>query len=372
MPPAELRAISQSANDFGFALWQRVRDTEGNLSISPSSISLALGMTFAGARGQTADEMRRTLRFGRDDDATHRALGGLTGRWNRTGRPYEMSVANRLFGAQGFRFEPSFLTVVRDRYGAPLEPVDFGQSEQARRRINGWVEDRTRDRIRDLLPAGSIDAGTRLVLTNALYFKGRWAAQFDPADTRTGAFQAPRRAVQVPLMHRTGDYRHARVDGVQIIELPYRGDELAMDVILPERPDGLAALEARLSPEALARWLEAMHEQEVQLTLPRFRISPAASIRLRDPLSAMGMTSAFGAGADFSGMAPGLWIDDVYHKTFVEVNEEGTEAAAATAVVMTESAAMHESFTADRPFLFLIRDVQTGAVIFIGRVADPS
>lgn len=376
--PAAAR-FAQDGSAFSADLWRRVRARDGNVAVSPSSIWVALGMTYGGARGRTADEMRTALHFGLPDPELHAAFANLLGEWRAADQPNAaLKVANRLFGERQSRFVPAFLALTRDRYGAPLEPVDFiGAADASRVHINDWVAGRTNDRIRDLLPQGSIDELTRLVLTNAVWFKGKWRTEFDAAATRPGAFlAAPGRTVQVPLMAQTGDFRIGATDGAAVLELPYVGDRLVMDVILPDDPNGLPALEQRLDGALLARLLAAPRSsEEVDVTLPRFRIA-GATISLNDVLQDMGMPTAFDeVAADFSGMSTDehLHISHVLHKTFVEVNEEGTEAAAATAVVMgIESASMTTSFRADHPFLFAIRDTRTGSLLFLGRVSDPS
>lgn len=377
-----------TANDaFAADLWQRLRERDGNLAVSPASISVALAMTWGGARGDTARAMADVMHFGDDPAAFHRAASGTLAVWNDPDRTeYELAVANRLFAEQTYSWQPSFVALTRDRYAAPLEPVDFrGAAESARQDINAWVEDRTRDRIADLIPSGALDADTRMVLANAIYFRADWQAQFVANDTSDQAFHAPNGAVQVPTMHQTHRFAYGATDGVQLLEMPYRGGELSMLIALPEERGGLSAIEAQLGADTVDRWVDALSVRDVAVSLPKFRVDPAEPIALRDTLSAMGMAIAFdGSTADFSGMADPdanegrpLFIDDVFHKAFVAVDEEGTEAAAATAVVMSlESAAMPPQdlvrFTADHPFLFFIRDTRSGAILFMGRVADPS
>lgn len=371
--------FSQDGHDFAADLWRRMAAQDGNLAVSPASIWVALGMTYGGARGQTATEMRSALHFGLPDAELHEAFASQLAAWRAADSPgAALKVANRLFGERTSHFEPAFLALTRDRYGAPLEPVDFLRAADASRvHINDWVAGRTNDRIRDLIPEGALDDTTRLVLTNAVWFKGKWQHEFDAAATRPGAFTlAPGRTVQVPLMAQSGDFAMGASDGASVLELPYQGDRLVMDVILPDDAGGLPALESRLDGATLARLLAAPQPAgEVDVTLPRFRIA-GATVALNDVLGAMGMPTAFDeVAADFSGMSTEehLHISKVLHKTFVEVNEEGTEAAAATAVVMAiESAMVSRAFRADHPFLFIIRDKVSGSLLFLGRVSDPS
>lgn len=366
--------VAMAENRFAIDLYQELRSADGNLAMSPASISLALGMTMAGARGDTASIMARTLHVDAIDDP-HAAYAAQLARWNDAARAaYELRVANRLFGERSLRFHDAFVQLTGSRYGAPLEPVDFANAAGGvRRHINGWVEDQTDDRIRDLLPDGSIDGSTKLVLANAIYFKGRWASEFEARDTRPRAFRlAGGASADVPTMHQHGTFQTASADGVRLLELPYAGGELSMVVLLPDDPNGLAAVEERLSADRLAEWIAALSEEDLDVALPRFRIDPPRPIELRSALSALGMELPFTAAADFGGMSDApLSIDKVFHKAFVEVNEQGTEAAAATAVVMTEGAALTTRFEALHPFLFLIRDRTDGAILFMGRVSDP-
>jgi len=384
---AEAERFAAANDAFAADLWQRLRERDGNLAGSPASISVARAMTWGGARGQTAREMAEVMHFGDDPAAFHRAASGTLATWNDPDRAeYELAVANRLFAEQTYSWQPDFVALTRDRYGAPIEPVDFrGAAEPARQRINAWVAERTRDRIEDLIPDGALTSDTRMVLTNAIYFRADWRAQFQASDTHDQAFHAPGGERQVPTMHQTHRFAYGAADGVQLLEMPYEGGELSMLIALPEARGGLADLEASLEADTVDGWVDALSVRDVVVSLPKFRVDPAEPIALGGVLSAMGMASAFDARtADFSGMADPaanerlpLFIDDVFHEAFVAVDEEGTEAAAATAVVMAvESAAMPPQdlvrFTADHPFLFFIRDTRSGAILFMGRVADPS
>lgn len=392
--PDATAALARASDAFGVDLWARLRTNEGNQVVSPASISLALAMTWAGARGQTADEVARVFHFG-DPEAVHAAASGLLSRWNDPDREdYELRVVNRLFGERGARFEPAFLGLTRQRYGAPLEPLDFSENpDPSRLHINGWVAGQTADRIRDLLPPGSIDASTRLVLTNAVYFLGRWLSPFQAEATHDADFHVgPGRTVRVPTMRQIGSFAYGEAPGVQVLEMPYRGRELAMVIVLPTEQDGLAAVERGFTVDALARWLAApstspdsgsLSAPRVAVSLPKFLIDPPSSMGLRATLVAMGMPTAFDDDhADFTGIAnppdprDRLRISEVFHEAFVRVDEAGTEAAAATAVVMGEGAgappAPPRVFSATHPFLFLIRDLQSGMILFLGRVTNPS
>lgn len=381
--PGDVASVVASTNRFAMAMFEQLRAEPGNVASSPASIALALNMTRAGARGSTAAQMKSTLAIALDDDRAHDAFGSLLHGWNHgpEKRAYELAVVNRLFGEKTMAFEKPFLTVTGDSYGAELEPVSFKTApESARETINDWVAEQTDQRIEGLLPAGSIKANTRLVLTNAIYFKGKWKVAFDEKNTRPASFFAPSGEEQVPMMNVTDTFDYAEADGIKLVELPYQGDDLAMTLIVPDDHDGIAELEEALSDESLARWLGKAQKEEVSLALPRFTIDPPQSVKLKPMLIAMGMPDAFDkTKADLSGIAitneGRLVVDDAYHKAFVEVNEEGTEAAAATGVVISvESAAVSKEkrVVADRPFLFLIRDKTSGAILFIGRVENPN
>ncbi len=378
-PPwsADKQTIADGGNQFALDLYGRLRETEkGNLFFSPYSVHAALAMTADGAAGTTRDQMVKVLRLPADRDKAL-AAGDLGRYYSAGGKSYELAVANALWGQKGFPWRPEFLTRQRERFGAGFNEADFKADPEAERvRINGWVEEKTKDRIRDLLKPGVLSRDTTMVLANAIYFKGRWLDEFDKKQTKDAPFHlADGKTVTAPLMHRTGAYRYGQFDGLQVLETPYQGGDLSMVVVLPEKPDGLPAVDKQLSADQLAKWVAGLKEvKKCNVYLPRFKMTWDAE--LNDPLRKLGMTAAF-AGADFSHMAtasPGS-IAAVVHKAFGDVNEEGPEAAAATGVVIMEAAAAPSPpvvFRADRPFLFLIRDVKHGTILFLGRLTDPS
>ena len=383
--PADQVQVAEGCNRFAFDLYARLKGAEGNLFLSPYSISTALTMTYAGARGETADQMAKVLCLPASGEAVHGAYGALQSDLNAAGAggAFELVVANRLWGQKGFAFLPDFLALLEARYGAGLEPLDFAAAtEAARQTINAWIEKQTRDKIKDLLKPGILDAMTRLVLTNAIYFKGKWAEEFDKKATQEeDFFLTPEKKVAAPLMHQTKHFGYFDGGEMHALELAYQGDRLSMVVLLPKRnvppgaKDDLAALEASLSADKVAGWLGQLRRREVRVTLPRFKTT--AEFGLKGTLVAMGMADAFNPNAaDFSGMTgtKDLFISAVVHKAFVDVNEEGTEAAAATGVVMAGKSAPAPApvFRADHPFLFLIRDTKTGAILFLGRILDPT
>ncbi len=387
VPAADQQALVDGAGDFSLALYQRLAGApgQGNLFFSPYSISLALSMTWAGAAGVTATEMADTLGFTLPPARHHPAFDWLdlelesrgAGAQGTDGQPFQLSITNALFGQQGYTYRPTFLDLLAQYYGAPLYLVDYmGDHEAARLTINAWVAQQTADLIPALLPDGSLDQWTRLVLANAIYFNAAWATQF--REYRTGPEPFHRldgSTVQVDMMHQEGSFPYVAEDGVQVIELPYDGDEVSMVVIVPDS-GRYAEIEQSLDGSTLRGLLGLLATERVQLGMPRFTVD--YGLNLVATLDQMGMPSAFSNAADFSGITDEdpLCITAVIHKAVVEVDETGTEAAAATAVVMGADASMPAPpdviLTLDRPYIFLIRDRATGALLFLGRVLDPS
>lgn len=380
---AELKTFAHASNAFAFDLYEKVRSKSGNLAFSPASITLALGMTWAGARGDTASEIQHVLHIAAASASYHEAAGRILAAWNDPEKKsYQLAVVNRLFGDAHFAFEPPFLKQMSEQYGAPLEKVDFRGAPSAQRaRINAWVKGQTGGRIDELLPDESIDDLTRMVLVDAVYFRGQWKSAFPEYRTRPARFHlAGGKTKQVSMMARTLTAGTAIVGGVKVLELPYRGDDLAMVIALPARANGLPALEQRLSPQLFTRWVRGLQPRKVDVSLPRFTIRHAR-LDLTAILKAMGIKTAFSDAADFTAMADPpaasdrLQLSSVFHEAFVKVDEQGTEAAAATAVQMRALGAMPEHnlvFKADHPFLFAIRDRRSGTILFLGRVTDPA
>jgi serpin B len=381
-PPSDARSaaatVAQDVNLFAADLYARLRSTEkGNLFFSPQSISTALAMTYAGARGETAQEMARTMHFSLPQDDLPPAYAELM-RALRGGQSYRLSIANRLWGQRGLSFLEPFVEVTRRDYGAELGLVDFAtDSEGARGEINGWVAKETEQKIRDLIPAGVLGADTRLVLANAIYFRGDWARQFEKSATSEQPFHVSGgTTVPVPLMfaRMTAGFGAQPDAGFKVAELPYKGDDLSMLVLLPDAPDGLADMETKLTAENLGRWTTGLERREVLVYLPRFTVE--SGFGLGTTLAAMGMPLAFSDHADFSGMngKRDLSISAVLHKARVDVDEQGTEAAAATGVAVGVRAVRPEeppTFRADHPFVFFIRHNPTGAILFLGRLTNP-
>jgi serpin B len=385
-PPAPDDAVARfarSSNAFGLDLYRRLRATPGNLAVSPASVTTALALAWGGARGKTAEEMQAVLRLDRPAAETMQVSGRLAAALTDPKRPVTFRIANRLFGEQAYRFERAYLESTKAAYGAALEPLDFRRAaDQARERINGWVEQQTERRIRDLVPPGAIDRDTRLVLVNAIYFLGDWAAPFEKEATRPAPFHTSRSdRKDVPTMHRTEAFPFVAKDGVKVLELPYRGGGMSMLLVLPDQVDGLDAVERSLTEQKLGELAAALTPERVAVAVPKFEVNPPQPLSLVEALRAQGMRRAFDGGqADFTGMAKPpdpadrLYLGQVFHKAFVRVDEKGTEAAAATAGVMVRAAALPppREFRADHPFLFCIRDTASGLLLFLGRVADPS
>ena len=373
-------ALVRGNDQFAFDLYAGLRRREGNVFVSPYSISTALAMTYAGARGPTATEMATVLRFPVTGDRLHEAFARVTRDVSRigSGGKAELYIANALWPRTGLPLDAAFKKTVGSLYAAGLTPLDFlNAPEKARMTINAWVEQQTRDRIKNLIPEGAVDQSTRVVLTNAVYFKGVWKHPFPEPATRNDAFalSTGKKVGDVPFMRQGERLRYLDGGSFQALELPYTNDELSMIVLLPKQVGGLAELEAMLTAKAVSDWLARMTVQVVDVTLPRFKIT--AELRLKETLSRLGMPLAFSDTADFSGIAKGdrLKLSDVFHKAYVEVNEKGTEAAAATGGVMVPTSAgppiRMEVFRADHPFFFVIRENGTGSLLFAGRLASP-
>jgi serpin B len=380
----EMTRLARSSNAFAFDLYRGLGPGAGNRVVSPASVSTAMAMAWGGARGETAAQMQRVLRLEGSPETVMTASGRLAASLQDPSRPIVFRIANRLFGEKTYRFEPAYLDATRAAFGAGLEPVDFKRAaEPARVHINTWVEEKTEKRIRDLVPPGALSGDTRLVLVNAIYFLGDWQEPFEKDATRPAPFSiSASEKKDVPTMHAVESFRFVAKDGLKAVELPYKGGQMSMLVVLPDAVDGLAALESSFGTERLEGIVKAVAPARVFVALPKFEVDPASALPLGHVLETLGMADAFSrARADFSGIAnppdprDRLFISEVFHKAFVRVDEKGTEAAAATAAVMARAAAAMAppmEFKADHPFLFFIRDNASGMILFMGRVADPS
>jgi serpin B len=372
-------AVADATNAFAVDMYLRLAEKEeGNLFFSPNSIETALAVAWAGARGATAQQMARVLHLPAEPERVHRGFRELNAAIQRSTNKEgcTVEVANGLWGQEGYGFLREYLELGRASYGAGLREVDFvSATGEARATINAWVEEKTHGKVRNLIPEGALSRLTRLVITNAIYFKGLWQMPFDAKETAEADFHvSAEKRVRVPMMAQKGDFGYASTDGWQILEMPYVDGKVAAVFLLPAEGGTLDDAEATLGEGRLQDWLLNLRTRDVKVFLPRFEI--VSQFGLADALSALGMPQAFSPkDADFSGMngTGGLFISSVLHKAYVKVDEEGTEAAAATGVVvgLTSMPPPPVVFRADRPFVFLIRHRPTGAILFLGRVAEP-
>jgi len=390
VPTSEQALLVEGNSAFAFELYQALKGQEGNLFYSPYSISLALAMTYAGARGETAQQMADTLQFLLGQDRLHRAFNWLDaelakrgeGAQGKDGEGFRLNIVNAIWGQKDYEFLTEFLDVLAENYGAGLRILDFiTEAEKCRVAINDWVSNQTEGRIEDLIPEGAIDEWTRLVLTNAIYFNATWKYPFDKGMTSNGPFYLlDGGQVTVPMMRQAESLGYTKGQGYEAVELRYDGDELSMVILLPASGN-FEAFEKELGDQQVDAIISELQSTRVTLTMPRFKFE--SQFGLKGTLSDMGMPIAFSPGeADLSGMdgnhdlliSGRLFISDVVHKAFVSVDEAGTEAAAATAVIVGITSVPTEppvEVTMDRPFIFLIRDIETDAILFVGRVLNP-
>lgn len=372
-----LEALIKGNTDFAFDLYKKLSNTDtGNTFFSPYSISMALAMTWAGARGQTESEMATALHFSLDQSQLHPAFNaldlGLKSEAQKDG--FELNIVNQLWGEVTYDFLPDFLKTASVNYGAALRLLDFINNPDASRlTINTWVSDQTKTRIQDLIPQGAITPATALVLTNAIYFKAQWADTFSKASTGNRWFYQGNDSVAAPFMQKQGSYKYAANPDFSALEMQYKGGDISMLFILPE-PGKMSGVESALTSDFLANVSGSLQEKDVDVAIPKFKFA-TSSISMKDILISLGMAAAF-SDADFSGIdgTRDLFISDVIHKAFVAVDEKGTEAAAATAVIMLRGSIMMPPpipFIADRPFIFLIRDNTTGTILFMGKLENP-
>jgi len=391
---------AKATNDLGVDLHRQLATGDENLCISPYSINSALAMTFAGADGETRTEMARVLHFPISGDvpasfsALQQSLQQMSAKtaelvkeskkFGGPSEPITLNIANRLFAKKGYPFRDAFLSLVKQYFGGGFEPLDFAADPAAAtQRINKWVADQTRDRIRDLIPGGALDKTTRLVLANALYLKAPWANEFSQNATQSEPFFVRGAPVDVPMMRKTTNFGYARREGFTVVTLPYAGNDLQFVVLLPDDINGLRDLESKLSADVLAGCAK-LEKRDVDLHLPKFKLAPP-TVALKEKFEALGMKTAFDippGSANFDKIAPRkpndyLYISNIFHKTFIALDEKGTEAAAATAVVMMARSALMSpppppvEVKIDRPFVYAIQHVPSGVCLFLGRVTDP-
>jgi serpin B len=393
---------ARATNELAVDLQRQLATGNDNLCVSPFSIEIALAMTFAGADGETRTEMARVLHFPSDASTVATSFASLqhsleemsvktaelvkkSKEFGGPGEPITLNIANRLFAQKDYDFRQNFLSLVKQNYGAAFEPLNFvADPAAATQHINNWVADQTHDKIRDLIPADALNKLTRLVLANALYLKAPWTDPFSDKATQPEPFHVRAGGpVNVPMMRKTARFGYAKREGFTAVSLPYAGDDLQFLVLLPDEVEGLRALETKLTADVLAGCAK-LEAHDVDLHLPKFKLEPP-TVALAETLQALGMKSAFDiprGSANFDKMAPRkpndyLYISNVFHKTFIAVDEKGTEAAAATAVVMMRATAMRGpkpppiEVKVDRPFIYAIQHVPSGLCLFLGRVTDP-
>ena len=375
--PEKVTSVVEANNQFAFDLYHRYKGQSGNVFYSPYSISTALAMTYEGARGQTAEEMQDVFYFP-EESIRRPGYARIYNEINKKDKGYKLSTANALWAQNAFGFLPEYMDLIEQYYGGKATNLDFVKDpEGSRKIINDWVEEKTNNKIKDLIPERVINKMTRLVLTNAVYFKGTWVKQFEKKDTRDEDFYvSPGNTIKAPMMRLTGEeaeFNYAETEDLQVLELPYEGEDLSMLILLPK--EDLASIDDSLTPEQISAFKQLLRKQRVDIYIPKFKFE--TKYMMKEDLKSMGMPTAFDdVAADFSGMTgdKSLYIGAVIHQAFVDVNEEGTEAAAATAVIMTLKSAMpmQKVFRADHPFIFMIQQKDTGNILFMGRVNNPT
>ena len=376
----DLQSLVRGNTAFALGIYQTVRLNEGNIFFSPYSISTAFAMTYAGARCETQNQMAGVLHFSLDPNLLHPAFGELQLHFQKLQehRPFRLNIANALWIQKEYELLQTFVELNQKYYQANLFNLDFNKDPEASRlKINDWVEDKTNGKIRDLLPGGAIKTFTRLVLTNTIYFKAEWQNTFNAHNTKDQDFWiTPEEKIKVQMMSQQDRFGYWENDTFQILEMPYIRRDLSMVVFLPKKKDGLPDLESNLTPKTLEEWTSNLIRQQVNVLFPKF--TTTQNIDLKKILKDLGMLDAFTENADFSGMEPKkeLYITDAIHKAFIDVDEVGTEAAAATAVSVGVTSMpppkVVPEFRANRPFFYLIQDNQTRSILFMGRLTRPA
>ncbi len=366
-----LSSLVDSLNAFTFDFYNKVSENK-NVFFSPYSIFVALSMAYEGARGNTSEQMYNILNILQNDSATRGSFGRIYNLLNQKQEGYTINTANAFWAQQNYEFLQEYIGILESYYIAEANELNFADSNESANTINAWIEENTNHKIKNMIDQSALSELTRLVLTNAIYFKGLWANQFDPDNTNKEDFRiTPDETVEVDMMHLTDiKFNYTKTDDLQILKLPYKGNDLSMIIILPKE-NNISVVESQLNQLNLTKWINDLNEIEININIPKFKFE--TEYTLNDVLEDMGMKDAFIPGiADFSGMdnTTDLYISNVLHKAFVEVNEEGTEAAAATAVIVATKA-ITDIFNADHPFVFLIRQEETGAIIFMGKIMNP-
>lgn len=374
---AQTSAVEEANNKFAIDLFHKIAENEtGNIFFSPVSITSAMGMTCVGAKDETQTQIEKVFHFPHDSKNFHSELGDIQKRYNSlSAKGVEISMVNKLWAEKTYKINKPYIKQVKKNYSSSIELVDFiQQPESARSKINSYISDQTKNRINELLPVGSINSLARLVLTNAIYFKGDWQTQFVSKKTKEADFFiSSEKKEPCQMMSTNGNFKLFEENDYQALELPYKGDNLSMLIILPTEGIDIKAFQKNLQYSTLKDIVAGLSKQEVWVLLPRFKST--TGYQLKPILTDMGMPIPFSNEANFTKISSknDLKIFDVYHKAFVEVNEKGTEAAAATAVVIGVKSVMRSfKFEANRPFIYVIRDTKTGIVLFMGRLSNPS
>jgi len=372
----DIEDVVTGNNEFSFSLYDEINNEAANVFFSPYSISSALAMTYNGAREKTKEEMADVMNFNKNEESLSKNFSALNSHiTNLTSKKIQLNIANSIWGQQDYGFEKRFLELNNKYYGAGVKEVNFKENYKSiRKDINKWVENKTQEKITDLIKSNMLDPMTRMVLVNAIYFNGKWAFPFKEEDTYEDVFYIYSECkTKTNFMERQVSLKYYEDDLAQVVEIPYSGKSLSMMVILPKERYGMEQLEHQLNENLYHSYQKSMKTKKVKLTLPKFKITD--DFELNEPLKNLGMESAFGKNADFSGMTgkKDLYISNVVHKSFVEVNEEGTEAAAATGVVMRKTSVNMDKkeFKADHPFVFFIKDNEHDTILFMGRIMNP-
>ncbi len=367
--PRPIPAETASANNaFAFDFYRQIAAKEGNHFFSPASMHAAFSVLYEGARGETAEQLRGVFGMAEDDAARHQAVSDAMSSLNRDDPHATLEMANSLWLAERLVPHARYVEIVRNTYAADIETVDFADRIVTTDLINGWAAEKTRDKIPKVLQPEDVDGSTLAAILNAIYFKGTWAVQFDPDDTRPRDFDTGNGTVQADMMRVDAAFAHAEYDGTQILRMPYVGDRLSMLVVLPPGRDGMAALEESLTAEVLERWQQGMYDTEITVSIPKFETK--THYDLIPELQDLGITLIFGGG-DLSGISDtAMFVTKAIQDAYVNVNEEGTEAAAVTTILLGESES--PTFIADRPFLFFIQDDESGTILFMGKIVDPT
>jgi serpin B len=376
MKAQDLSETISGNNEFAFTLYEEINDKEEDVFFSPYSISSALAMTYNGARGETRKEMQELLNFIVNSEALSSHFKELNDKFSNLKRDkIQLNIANSLWCQEDIDFKQNFLDLNKNYYSAGIEKVNFAENyKEIREQINEWVENKTNSKIKELISKGMLDELTRLVLVNAIYFKGMWEFPFEKEKTKEDTFYIYTKCMtKTDFMHRTLSAKYYKDDLAEVIEIPYSGKKLSMMIVMPVEKYGMKKLEERLDAELYESYRQSMYTTKVDLALPKFKIE--AGYDLTKPFRELGMESAFNSEADFSGITESedLYISNIVHKSYVDVNEEGTEAAAATGVVMRKTTAVMKNvkFEADHPFIFFIKDNKTGSILFMGRLMNP-